>query len=430
MPDEYFTILSNVPEEIENVGLLLRILRQWDRDEFYKLLFEVHGCMGAETEERALRWRNSRLEEKGLLEFDEAVEVYSYIGEHEAREISARSRSLFHMPESTGPVPPAYPVLLAEGKTFFYEVVTGLKDASILSRLLSEIAFTVNRLLVADARRIGEIDSIKSAVRRLFSLANVGLLFLAGSDRQRANEVVDSVPVKELFQIGFSRVTDLRGKARSIASRWWPEWREGGFLFLDYPQDRVMHGLMLRVPQYLVHPGGGDDEFRDFETMREVHETGEILYGIEVISETCFDKFGIPRPHEAEQLPGHILAGGIEGICFRNLLLTIFVNFALKGSLEISPLSRDSVGDLFEKVLEKSGAGARLVRTKYSESFLSQLSGFTGYTGARWDALKAYLTGSLKALEEEVGKIASWEDLDPRYVGSLIFRRRTKQDER
>jgi hypothetical protein len=430
MPDEYFTILANAPGEIENVRLLLRILRQWNRDEFYKLLFEVHGCTGAETEEQALRWRNARLEEKGVLEFDEAVEVYGYIGEDEAREMVSRARSPRERSQAPGSVPPLYPILLAGGKTFFYEVVTGLQGTAILSDLLSQIAFTANRLLVADAHRIGEIDSIRSAVTRLFSLVNVGLLFLTGGDRDRAGEVLASVPVKEVFQIGLSRALDLRTRARSIASRWWPGWREDGFGFLDYPDDRLMEGLMLRVPQYLVRPGGGDTEFRDFETMREIHETGGILDRIEVVSETCFDKFGIPGPHRAGQVPVDILAGGIEGICFRNLLLTIFVNFVLRGSPDISPLAREDVGGLLEKVLEKSGTGEKLVRPRHSESFLSRLSGLTGYTGKRWDVLKTYFRASLKTLEDDVGKIASAEDLDPRYVGSLIFRGRSGRDGR
>jgi hypothetical protein len=430
MPDEYFTILSNVPEEIENVRLLLRILRQWSRDEFYKILFEIHGCMGAEIEDRALRWRNSRLEEKGLLEFDEAVEIYGYIGEDEAKALIAGTQPASYPREPAVGIAPAYPVLLAEGKTFFFSVLTGLEDPALMNRLRGEIAFTANRLLVADAREIGEIDSIKDAVKRLFSLVNVGLIFLAGSDRERATGAVTTVPVKELFQVGFSRVVDLRSRARSIAQRWWPDWHEHGFRFLDFPQDRVMTGLMQRVPQYHVHRGSGGPEFRDFVTMGEVHEVGEMLEGIEVISETCFDRLGIPRPLEAEQAPADILAGGIEGICFRNLLLTIFVNFTLKGGLQISPLSRDDVKDLLEKVLEKSSTDERLVRANDSERFLSRLSDVTGYTGHKWETLRKYFTDGTRTLEEEVGKTASWEDLDPRYVGSLIFRSQPGQEER
>ena len=111
MADEYFTILSRIPEETENVRLLLRVMRQWDRDMFYSLLFEAYGSAGPETEEHALRWRNSRLEEKGLLEFDEAIEIYGYIGEEEARSLAEERESA---PLSGEPVDaPSYPMRLA-----------------------------------------------------------------------------------------------------------------------------------------------------------------------------------------------------------------------------------------------------------------------------------------------------------------------------
>jgi hypothetical protein len=107
MIDEYFTIVSRIPKETENIKLLLRVMRQWDRDTFYSVLFEAYGSAGPETEEKAFRWRNSRLEEKGLLEFDEAIEIYGYVGEEEARRL-ADERDAIDTLESVDA--PRYPV--------------------------------------------------------------------------------------------------------------------------------------------------------------------------------------------------------------------------------------------------------------------------------------------------------------------------------
>lgn len=421
MPDEYFTILSNIPEETETVRLVLRVLRQWNRDEFYKLLFEVHGSLGAETEETAFRWRSSRLAEKGLLEFDEAVEVYGYITEEEAEEIARAASDVLHASGEGGLIAPAYPVLLAQGRTLFYEVLTSIEDASVRSRLRSEIAFCANRLLIADAQKIGEIDSIKAALERLFSLANVGLLHLTGGNRQEAVAAVQRIPVRDLFQNGFSRAADLRRTARDIARRWWPTWQEDGFIFLDYREDGVMRGLMLRVPQYFALPSRETKEFRDFTTMQEVAETRRIIDTIAVVAETCFDRLGIPSPQHAKPVMSEVLARGIEEIDLRNLCLTGFVNFILKGEFAITPLPRRSVKDLFEKVLEKRASGERLVKAENMERFLSWLHRKTGYDGKRWEILCEFLRCGIGALEQEVGGIRSWQDLSPRYVRSLVF---------
>jgi hypothetical protein len=180
---------------------------------------------------------------------------------------------------------------------------------------------------------------------------------------------------------------------------------------------------MLRVPRYYALPGGGEIDYRDFETMREVHDTRQVVDTIGVVADTCFDKLGIPRPHEAEPATGEVFAGEIEGVNLRNLVLTGFVNFTLKGVFEISPLSPEDVRDLFEKGLEKSASGVRLVKSESTERFLSWLLDVTGYEHREQGILKSYLTDSLKMLEAEVARIQSWEDLDPRYVSSLIFGR-------
>jgi hypothetical protein len=430
MMDEFFTIVPYSHEKTENIGLLLRILRGWDRTRFYKLLYDVYSSFGPEAEESALRWRTSRLEEKGLLEFDEAVEIYGYIGEDEAGEIAGRRQELSYPSGIIEGVTPTYPVLMSDQRAFFYEILASIEDRQLQNRLRTEIAFSANRLLVADARKIGEIDSMKAALSRLFALVNVGLHFLTGGERQEAIRVLKRVAIRELFQIGFSRVSDLRTVARDIAWKWWPEWRDEGFVFLGYPQEEVMTGLMLRIPQYYALEGRGDVYFRDFETMEEVHETRRILGETGVVAEACFDRLGIPRPHDARPALRDVLVGGIEEITLRNIVLTGFVSFVIKDRFELTPLSRADVEVLFEKVLEKSTSGERLIREGAMGGFLSWLSETTGLGDDKWVILRKFCLDGLAALQEDLKRIATWQDLDPRYVGSLIFGRWPGHDER
>ncbi|HVP56822.1 MAG TPA: DUF6178 family protein, partial [bacterium] len=113
MADEFFTILSNYPEDTENIGIFLRVVRQADRDLFYKMLFAAYGMAEMETQEEAFRWRTSRLEESGFLDFDEAVEIYGYVSEDEARRLVGASPHLYYSAADAGPAAPSFPVLLA-----------------------------------------------------------------------------------------------------------------------------------------------------------------------------------------------------------------------------------------------------------------------------------------------------------------------------
>lgn len=424
IPDEFFTILSRVPEETESIRLLLRIIRGWDRDWFYDLLFDIYGRSGTEAEEEALRWRNSRLEEKGLLEFDEAIEIYAYIGEIEARELAeeAVAGSRARREEEDGVVveAPVYPVVLADPGTMFYRTLVSIDEVSQQNRLRSELAFSANRLLVADAERIGEIDAMKSSLDRLFSLCNVGLLFLAGAEGKKAERIVKTLSVKELFQIGFSRVADLGAIARKIAAKWWPRWREKGFLLLGFPGDEVLSGALRRIPQFYDPPKGGTPGFRDFITFEEVAGTRRTLEEIGVVAETLFDHLGLPLPHQAELAPGIAFAGGLEEITMRSLLMTGLVHFALKGIFEISPLKPEDLDGMFDVVLERSESGRNRVRSEAVEGFLSWLAAQTGFHSSRLQALTDHVKAGVEDLEQEIGGLASAGQFDPRYVRSII----------
>jgi hypothetical protein len=419
MPDEHFTILSRIPEETENTKLLLRIMRQFDRDLFYGLLFEVYGSADAETEERAFGWRRSRLEEKGLLEFEEAVEIYGYLGDEESLGLAGTREP--YPARAARPEPPLYPVRLVGTKTFFARVLASLEDRQLLNRLRGEIAFAANRLLVADAGSIGEIESMKAALDRLFSLVNVGLLFLTEGDAARAHEVLRRLSVRDLFQVGLSRAIDLKTSATRAAGRWWPAWRDEGFKFLGVPEEGIMAGLMERVPQYHALGLGEGVGYRDFQSMDEIVQTSQVLDEIVAGAEICFDCLGIPGPAAATLETGRVFAGGVEEINLKNLLATAFVNCTLRGVLDIEPLRRDDVRKVFETMLEDAPSGGRRLKRQVVEMFVGRLGRISGRSGKDLLPLERFARKAVAALEEELKGIPSWIDLDPRYVTSVIL---------
>jgi hypothetical protein len=424
MADEFFAILSNYPEDTEAIGLFLRIVRQADRDLFYRMLCGAYGMEEAETREEALRWRTSRLEESGFLDFDEAVEIYGYLSEEESRRVASTSRHLYYAADEAAAAAPAFPVLLVDRKNFFYEVLLSVDDRALQNRLRHEIAFSANRLLVADAEHIGEIASIKRAVGRLFSLVNVGLLFLSEGDKASAARVLGDVSLREIFQIGFSRVADLKTSGTELARRYWPGWAAGGFGFLEHDQAEMMKGLMMRVPQHYGVEGDSLD-FRDFGTMDEVRATHRALGEIGAAARACFDKIGIPRPHEAKAALTDVFALGLEDITLGNLMLTGAVNLILNGEFDIAPLAPGDVAGLLEKVMQAGVAGRR-VRPEHLARLLAWLAGKTGFDGSEMEALGRFVGARVTELEQEVGRITAASDLDPRYVRTLLFKRRAR----
>ena len=319
---------------------------------------------------------------------------------------------------------PAFPVLLAERTSFLYEVLTSLTDREIQNRLRREIAFCANRLVVADAEDISDIGSIRHALNRLFALANVGLLCLSRGDIDRAADVVAATAIKDLFQIGFSRAVDLRASARSLARKWWPDWRKRGFTLLERPDDEVLRGLMLRVPQYYAWAEGGSADFRDFRTMEEIDAVRMVLERIEVVGRAAFDHLGIPLPGAVAPVLKDVTTTGPEDLSLRNLVLTGFVRFSRFGRFEIAPLTPGDIEFLFSDLLNAEAGGGRVVMSEYLEGFLAYLAGTTGFDERETGVLRSFVESGVRDLEQEVGRVPAWRDLDPRYVRSLIFSRR------
>jgi hypothetical protein len=428
MPDEYFTILSRLPKETDNIRLLLRVMRQWDRDDFYSLLFEAYGSAGPETEERALRWRNSRLEEKGLLEFDEAIEIYGYVGEEEAGKLTEAVEAVKPLPEPIDA--PSYPVRLAGAGTFFSRVLASITERDVRNRLRAEIAFAANRLLVADGGSIGDLESMRRALDRLFSHVNVGMLSLSAGDAERGREILMRLSIKDLFQVGISRVLDLKSKAATVVRKWWPAWRERGFILLGFPEEGILKGVMQRVPQYYALAWSGDVDFRDFRSMDEVKQTGELLDEIVAAADACFGVLGIPAPADAGLETEEAFVGGLEEIELRNLLATGFVNFAFGGAFEITPLERDRIEAVFEAPAEGAETGERRLKAEAVERFLGWLKERSGRRGQAWQPLERFVGKALDNLEGEMRKLRSWTDLDPRYVRSVILKRESGEGAR
>ena len=387
MPDEFFTILANFPEEVENTRLLLRVIRQADRDLFYKLLFLAHHSI--EEEARAL----GRVSEPARLE-----------------------------PEAAGTAAPSFPVLLVRRRTWLYDLVRSVEDHALAERLRREIAFSASRLLVADAEHIGEIASMAHALTRFYALANVGLIFLAGDDRDEALRLLGRLPLRDIFQVGFSRVADLKREAASVARRFWPDWARRGFLFLDHDRADLMRALLERVPQFLPRAGEGVGP-RDFETMEEIGRARVAIEEIEVIAGACFEKLGIPGAGAAASAAAGATAAQVaEDIAFGTIILTAAVQLVVSREFRIERLSREDVRGMFERMLVRDAAGSNRISAAAREQVLEHLARATGLGGRRWEIFRGFVEASLKGLEAEVARIPSWQDLDPRYIRTLIFK--------
>lgn len=408
MPDEAFIVQSLIPEETPAIRLLLTTIMVEDRDLYNELRYSVYRGIAAETEDEAYRWRNSRLEEKGILEYGEAAGIYECLSESEVRELVARKARPYYSTAQHLQVPAFYPLTLSGSRALYYELLEAHADEVIKSRIAGDVSYLTNRLLVADGRTIGDVDATRAALGRLFSLASVGLLHMAEKTGRPPGEVLVALSVSDLFRLGLSLVMGLKSEADGLAGRCTAAQECREYPLFENFHIGVLKGLRMKVPQHYEPGATATEDYRDFMTTEEVATAGKVLQQVSVLIEACYGKLGI--------MPA---TGGAAD--FGNILMTGFAHFVLEKEFDVAPLNRQELGKFLDAAFVVSEEGDRSLDPAVSERFIAWLKRRTGFRGHKWGILEAYHMERLELLEEDLSGASSARDVDPIVVESILL---------
>ena len=436
MPDEAFVVQSLLPEETGTIRLLLAAIRAEDRELYGDLRYSIYRAIATETEEEAYRWRNSRLEEKGILDYGEAAGIYECLPEQEIEGLIGGETRPYYSGPNDIQVPAFYPLGLSASRPFYLELLEGLEDAEMRNRIAGDVSYVTNRLLVADGRTIGDVDATRAALGRLFSLANVGLLYLAEKHDMEPVEVLGAVSISNLFRLGLTMVMALRADADEVGRSCPPAPGLGDYVLLEDYHVGVLECLRRKVPQH--YEPGGDSEYscRDFMAPEEIATARAVLGQISVLIDTCYHRLdmlsqsGVAADRdsgpERSSSPGDpapcgsaIPAAG--GMNFGSLLMTGFARFTLDGEFDIAPIGRKEVNRFLETAFVKGEGGERSLDPGMSDKFIAWLERETGLKGHEWAILEAYVMERLELLEEDLAGATSAKDLDALLVRSLLL---------
>ena len=436
VPDDIFIVQSLYPEETATIRLFLTTIMADDRNLYSELRYSTYRAIATEAEDEAYRWRNSRLEEKGILDYDEAARIYDSLSESEMQGLIGEEIRPYYNGANDVQVPAFYPLGLSGSRPLYYELLDGLEDSEVRNRIAGDASYVTNRLLIADGQTIGDVDATQTALSRLFSLANVGFLHLAEKSGMEPVKVLEAVCISNLFRVGLGLVTALKAEADEVGGSCppMPGYREYA-LFEDYHVG-VLKGLRMKVPQYYEPEADGTGDYRDFVTPEEIATAGALLAQISVLAGACYDELDIlslasagiagtggaatdaspAGPAAAEH--AMIAASRMD---FGNLLMTGFVRFVLDGKFDIMPLKKKEVGRFLSAAFVAGEDGGRSLDPALTEKFIAWLKRGTGLKGHRWAILEAYIMERLELVEEDLAGASSAKDVDPLLVESVLL---------
>lgn len=275
----YFIEVLN-PSLQEPIERLLRDLANLDFNLYGRVLEQVDAEIKAKLEERALHFREARLEDKGFPPMEEALSLYQYLNPNRLKMMLEKKE--IYLPETMdNSPPPSFPMVLKDQNLFFSLCLREMEEGSLLYRLKMELTYMANQVIVADQPERIDFSTLQGSLKKVGGFLSIGLELLSEGNIREAREWIERIPLKFLFQVGYGSCLELKWKAEKIWKKGWFSEKRIPLSFLGSPWEERIQGLMRKRPLFYDDKGKG--EYREFRSLKEVQLFHRDLDLIELI---------------------------------------------------------------------------------------------------------------------------------------------------
>jgi len=407
-PDGNFRFTPTVKEHGPAIQRIAQVLFLDQRERYHRLLWAALYELPGELEEGALRWRQSRLEERGFPPWEEALSVYA--APQGVREHPQPPPPL----DADGPLVPRSALNLPAVQEQLGAALERLDDDA-RDRVLHEFFGLGNRLLVADRADAGEPLAHRAALVK--AAGYVGIALETRGAHESPHEIVKRVPLIELFREGYSKTVDLAQRARALTRDGWAAAHPRSLELLDSPIRERLEALLETRPLYYEV---GDSErpsgARFFRSIAEIDETRVTLEIAEVVGQLLVDRLGldvrrvleVERPERAE--PPRL----------STFVLTFLAWHATRDELRGDPLPEDVVSDFLRTVASRRTADPAAPRRSL-DTLIETAKTTLELSPKDVAVLDAFGGACLEQLAAECGSLDPGGPVDPRFVSCLLI---------
>jgi len=235
-PDRRFLLEFKGSSEYATVRQLIDDLYAQDPFGAGRLLESIRWELPTELEESARRWRDGRLRDVGVPEFEEAISF-------QARPPQGKEER---------PKPAPGQALRAAGRPLLDEALD-LLSGEELERAEEGVIYAANSALVANRVSLDDPDEVREQLAQARATLSLGLELLSGGEVERAARVLAQTAIRGVFQAGMGEAYRLQSRARKIAaSARLPQAQSA--TVLDEPLESVVQALLRQRP--LFHEPG------------------------------------------------------------------------------------------------------------------------------------------------------------------------------
>ncbi|NWF91877.1 MAG: hypothetical protein HXY46_03100 [Syntrophaceae bacterium] len=329
----YIEILT--PTLQNQIEQLLRHLAETDLNFYWKVLHQVSWEIGTELEERALHFREARLEDRGFPPMEEALSLYQYLNPGRLKQmLEQKEIHLPGIPEE--PALPSFPMILKDHHTFFSLCLRELGEGLVVDRLKMELAYMANQVMVADQPERIDLQTLQESLKKVGGYLSVGLELLSQGDVRRARKWIEQIPLKFVFQVGFGASLELKWRAERIWEKGWYSDRGLPLSFLGSPWEERVEGLLKKRP--LFWDGVDEMEYREFRSLEEIRSLRRDLDEIELVGKVL------------SSLPPFSYS---DGLVWKTVLLTAYIRDQTEPQFQEMPNTIEGTTRCLNQLLQK-----------------------------------------------------------------------------
>lgn len=358
----YALVYPENPDRAALMRVLVNRIYAVDRVLAWTLLEATRHELMSEMEEYAYKWRNSRLEEFGFVTREEAMGAYSYLDPAKFRARLERGVPVEERLEHIQPETIDLPAVLEEefDEEFFVSAALNqLEERDKVQRVIYQIGALTNRTMVADGVEPGELESGREVARRTLGYLSLGLEFLSRAELPRAAKILGEVPIKFIFQVGFSLPRKLQAQLAALGERPVLTLVEGDkFSLLNRDERALAESLDRPRPTF-----AGD--WKTYEIFKSQAQLDQAAVRVGMLAFKQIWLFTVAG-QTPESLQAALSAGALENdttsVGFDVFFATWLARFIIDKAASIEPLSSAELDELIAEVSrapwdEEAGAG-------------------------------------------------------------------------
>jgi hypothetical protein len=265
----YFISYRNA-NQARLIGRLIDIIFQNDHALYLALMESLRHEIPGEIEELNYQLRSARLGDLGFPAYEDAISIYAYLDPH----TYSRSEDKKHKPESdknTIGLP-----MHVSGDSLLKRVFRKAGSEG----LFTELNYLINNAIVAENSAPPDAEAHQAILERVHGCLNIALEFLSGNNEEEACAILETEPLRKLFQLGRSLILPLRKTAGEL----YAVYADGNDF--GYAASKVLLGLRASHPKfYRGIDADAADGYREFREIDDIRKMEVFLRSLAVLLE-------------------------------------------------------------------------------------------------------------------------------------------------